>query len=149
MGLRSSYPAMIRRLLAPGETGPAATGYELDELVLDAAHRVRRIGRVLEGVGDDVREVLSACFTLPVPRKLKSFGIGAAIVPGLRVTQDAYRAAGVARPLEDWLARLPRVAGRSPDLGRASARIVFAAAETYVVGWRSFVSPVRPRAPQC
>ncbi len=146
MGLRSSYPAMIRRLLAPGAPGPASTGYELDELALDAARRARRIRQVLEFAGADVTEVLRACFTLPAPRKLRAYGIGAAIVPKLQVTLDAYRAAGDPRPLEDWLLRLPRVAGRIPKLGQAQAAIVFAGAAAYWSAVRAYADQRRRTA---
>jgi hypothetical protein len=123
--------AMVKRLLSPGERGPSATGYELDEGALDAARRVRRISRTITGLPEDVVEVLRACFTLPTPRKLKAFGIGAAVVPNLNVTLEAYGATSDQRPIEDWLARLPRVAGREPALGQAQARTIFAGTEAY------------------
>jgi hypothetical protein len=149
MGLRSSYPAMIRRLLTPGERGPAATGYELDELALDAARRARRIGRVLELAGADLAEVLRACFTLPVPRKLRPFGCGAALVPHLRVTMEVYRRhRDDEHPLEleQWLLRLPRVAARIPVLGRAQAEIVAAANQAYWNAVRAYAEARRRTA---
>jgi hypothetical protein len=86
----------------------------------------------LEAAGPEVEGSLRLCFTLPVPRKLRAFGPGAALVPHLPGAVEAHRTSGDARPLREWLERLPGRAERKPQVRPLLERLVAEAAATRV-----------------
>jgi hypothetical protein len=122
MGMRSTYPAMIRRLRLCGAS-TSRESYEMSEVMFDAARRARRIKRVLDQLDTRTLITLRCAFhTEPVP-ELMAFGLLAGVALHSTVSGEEHVRSGTKRPIAEWLARLPLRRKDDPDAQRALVRI--------------------------
>ncbi len=124
MGMRSNYPSMILRIHYGRSLQMGSPICEIDEHLLDAAYRARRIQRTLEAAGSLVSAMLWFTYGWEAPAPLrKAYAELAGLVFHSPLAFLAYKLSGTTRPLGDWLARLPRRAKDDEEVRRTLDRI--------------------------
>jgi hypothetical protein len=106
LGDRSNFSAMVQRLQRKNSRRPAR--WDAVEALFDAAHRARRIERVLEALDDETHRVLGLAFGEAPAGPMAAYGDLASLVLCSPAAQAEHRRAHSARTLPDWLAWLPK-----------------------------------------
>jgi hypothetical protein len=122
MGLRSTFPAMIRRLQLCGAS-TTSDSCEMSEVAFDAARRARRIKRVLDELDARTLITLRCAFNTETLPELLPYGLLAGVVLHSTVSGEEHVRSGTKRPIAEWLARLPLRRKDDPDAQRALVRI--------------------------
>lgn len=95
IGQRSNFGAMVASLESGRGGGQGRTSYDVDDRALQAAERVRHIGRTLDGLPVWARVVLALAYRAE-DGELR-------LVGALTSTADRYRRSSTKHPVSAWL----------------------------------------------